>query len=301
MNVHHLEIFYYVARYGGIMEAVRRIPWGIGQPAVSGQMAALEKSMGCRLFDRRPFALTDQGAELYDFIAPFFNQLPEIEESIRGGAAAHLRLAASGTVVANHLPVLLEQVRNHHPGLKLSLIDITAGEAGALLARHEIDLALTVLSDVRVPGLRFTELLRLPMVLLVPEDSPVKSFKKLLSEGPLGYLTCTQPLISLPPEEILSRAFQDALEAQNIRWQPRVEVANIEYIPPYVRAGFGIGLTLDIPGVPQPDGLRKVPLPGFNPVVAGIMHQPDVKPAARRFIEAAKALAKQIKLATTEG
>ena len=29
MNVHHLELFYYVARHGGIMEAVRNMPYGI--------------------------------------------------------------------------------------------------------------------------------------------------------------------------------------------------------------------------------------------------------------------------------
>ena len=38
MNVHHLELFYYVARHGGISAAVRYIPYGIQQPAVSGQM-----------------------------------------------------------------------------------------------------------------------------------------------------------------------------------------------------------------------------------------------------------------------
>ena len=42
MNVHHLELFYYVARYGGIMPAVRNIPYGIQQPAVSGQVVQLE-------------------------------------------------------------------------------------------------------------------------------------------------------------------------------------------------------------------------------------------------------------------
>ena len=29
MNIQHLELFYYVATYGGIREAVRNIPYGI--------------------------------------------------------------------------------------------------------------------------------------------------------------------------------------------------------------------------------------------------------------------------------
>ena len=41
MNVHHLELFYYVAKHGGISQAVRNIPYGIQQPAVSGQVLAL--------------------------------------------------------------------------------------------------------------------------------------------------------------------------------------------------------------------------------------------------------------------
>ena len=55
MNVHHLELFYYVARHGGIMEAVRNIPYGIQQPAISGQVAQLEEHLGVTLFNRRPF------------------------------------------------------------------------------------------------------------------------------------------------------------------------------------------------------------------------------------------------------
>jgi DNA-binding transcriptional LysR family regulator len=53
MNVHHLELFYYVAKHEGITEAVRKMPWGIQQPAVSGQILQLENSLGVKLFQRR--------------------------------------------------------------------------------------------------------------------------------------------------------------------------------------------------------------------------------------------------------
>jgi len=61
VNIHHLELFYYVAKHGGIMEAVRKIPYGIQQPAVSLQIIQLERSLGTKLFQRRPFALTGEG------------------------------------------------------------------------------------------------------------------------------------------------------------------------------------------------------------------------------------------------
>src|SRR2546421_12688001 len=58
MNIHHLELFYFVAKHGGIAAAVRSIPYGMQQPAVSGQIAKLEESLGTKLFQRRPFALS---------------------------------------------------------------------------------------------------------------------------------------------------------------------------------------------------------------------------------------------------
>ena len=50
MNVHHLKLFCYVAKHGGISAAVRHIPYGIQQPAVSGQMRQLEGDVGEKLF-----------------------------------------------------------------------------------------------------------------------------------------------------------------------------------------------------------------------------------------------------------
>jgi DNA-binding transcriptional LysR family regulator len=69
MNIHHLELFYFVAKHGGIAAAVRNIPYGIQQPAVSGQIARLEESLGTKLFQRRPFALSPAGVELFELWA----------------------------------------------------------------------------------------------------------------------------------------------------------------------------------------------------------------------------------------
>src|SRR5215204_6194935 len=85
MNIHHLELFYYVAKFGGITEAVRNMPYGIQQPAISGQIIQLEEFLGTTLFHRRPFHLTTQGQELYDFVRPFFENLDAIAARLRGG------------------------------------------------------------------------------------------------------------------------------------------------------------------------------------------------------------------------
>ena len=78
MNIHHLELFYYVVKHGGIAGAVRNMPYGIQQPAVSGQIARLEEFLGTKLFNRRPFSLLPPGAELYEFVRPFFDYLEQM-------------------------------------------------------------------------------------------------------------------------------------------------------------------------------------------------------------------------------
>ncbi|MEM7014184.1 MAG: LysR family transcriptional regulator, partial [Verrucomicrobiota bacterium] len=99
LNVHHLELFYFVAKYEGITAAVRKMPYGIQQPAVSGQLLQLEKNLGVKLFHRRPFALTPAGEKLYDFVYPFFSKLDTIAVELKGGEQNHLRIVASSLVL----------------------------------------------------------------------------------------------------------------------------------------------------------------------------------------------------------
>jgi DNA-binding transcriptional LysR family regulator len=94
MNLHHLELFYYVAKNRGISAASRRMPYGIQQPAISGQLAQLEKTLGMQLFDRRPFGLRPAGEKLFFEIEPFFRSLPDLPAYIRGHTEKRLRLAA---------------------------------------------------------------------------------------------------------------------------------------------------------------------------------------------------------------
>src|SRR2546428_13811271 len=95
MKFNQLVFFYDAALNGRIVPAVRNMPYGIQQPAVSGQIARLEESLGTKLFNRRPFALLPPGMELYEFIRPFFDEIDHVGEEIRGGSAHQLRTAAA--------------------------------------------------------------------------------------------------------------------------------------------------------------------------------------------------------------
>jgi len=100
---------------------VRNIPYGIQQPAVSGQIAQLEEHLGVTLFQRRPFVLTPPGKKLFEFIQPFFSNLEDMETELQGGQARRLRIGASTIVLREHFQELLQILRKKFPGLKLGL------------------------------------------------------------------------------------------------------------------------------------------------------------------------------------
>ncbi|NNE90680.1 MAG: LysR family transcriptional regulator [Verrucomicrobiales bacterium] len=294
LNVHHLELFYFVAKFEGITEAVRKMPYGIQQPAVSGQISQLEKSLGLKLFHRRPFALTPAGEELYDYVYPFFSQLDQVGGRLRGEETQHLRLAASAAVLRNHLPQVLQAVRSDFPDLRLTLREVKSTEIEAALQKQEADVAVTILHRKTAPGLTSIKLLELPQVLLVPKNAPITKFREVVAkaEGPL----ISQPLITLPPNEQLSLLFQAGLKKRDLQWDPSMEVSEVGLIERYVSDGFGYGITLNIPGIAWPKTVRAIRLPAadFAPVVVGVLHMGNLKAVGNRFVKVAQAYAKEL-------
>ena len=192
LNVHHLELFYYVARCEGIVAACRQIPYGIQQPAVSAQVARLEEDLGVRLFERRPFRLTPAGKALYDFIAPFFGRLNEVEDIVKGKMSRVIRLAGFTEAMREHVPVLLAKLRERFPGLKVTLQEIDQRGAEHLIAQGDADLAIMVLESKLPPGFRSVTLARLPLCLLVRADQPYRRAADLLKEGAAGKVPVDQ-------------------------------------------------------------------------------------------------------------
>jgi DNA-binding transcriptional LysR family regulator len=283
MNVHHLELFYYVARHGGIMEAVRNIPYGIQQPAVSSQIAQLEEYLGVTLFQRRPFALTPAGEKLYSFIQPFFANLEKMGDELQGGQSRHIRIGASTIVLRDHLPGLFQDVRKKFPGLKMSLREGFPAYLEDLLEADEIDLAITLIEKKSAPGIHSLALLELSPVLLVQTDSRLKSAEELWRRDKIE-----EPLICFPPGEPLGKSFQQRLGELGVDWFPSIEASSADLIETYVVNGLGIGVSVAIPKKPLPAKVRALPLDGFPPVTIGASWRGRKTPLLQVFLDELK-------------
>ena len=280
MNIHHLELFYFVARHGGITEAVRNIPYGIQQPAVSGQVAQLEEYLGVTLFQRRPFALTPAGQKLYQFIQPFFANLDLIASELQGGKARQIRIGASTIVLREHLPEVFQNVRKRFPNLKISLREGYPMEFENLLQKEELDLAITAIENKPAPGLHSAALVKLPLVLLVPKVSQVTAARQLWEQDKIA-----EPLICLPAAEALCKNFQQGLARLGVDWFPSMEVSSVDLIETYVANGFGIGLSVQVPNTKLLPTVRRLPLPDFAPVILGALWRGKTSALLQAFLD----------------
>jgi len=289
VNIHHLELFYYVARHGGITEAVRNIPYGIQQPAVSGQVAQLEEYLGVTLFQRRPFALTPPGEKLFRFIQPFFSNLDAVASELQGGKTRQIRIGASTIVLRDHLPELFQNVRKKFPNLKIALREGYQIELENLLQREELDLAVTLIEKKSAPGIRSAPLLELPLALLAEKSSKVTSAEQLWKRDKIE-----EALICLPSAEAVCKSFQAGLSRLGVDWFPGMEVSSVDLIETYVAAGFGIGLSLMVPKAKIHPNLRAIPLPGFEPVVMGALWKGKTSALLQAFLDELHVRAKQL-------
>lgn len=286
MNIHHLELFYHVVRFGGVSAAARQMPYGIQQSSISSQIIQLEDDLGKSLFRRRPFELTAEGRLLFDFIEPFFSGLDPMADRIRGGAEKHLRIACPEVVQRDYLPALLAAVRARMPDFHFALESGRMPEIKEGLRAGRIDIGLATLWDEELPGIDYQPLLRMPMILLVPKKSPITELRQILEKDRIDL-----PLITLPHHEPSCRHFLAQLHKQGVDWFPSLELASLDLVSSYVSSGFGIGLSVHIPDVPLPKDLRILKLPDFPEVHFGAFTSGPTSPLIQQFLEEAKAVA----------
>jgi DNA-binding transcriptional LysR family regulator len=279
MNIHHLELFYYVARFGGISEAVRKMPYGIQQPAISSQLIELEKTLGSTLFSRRPFELTGAGQELYAFIEGFFSGTDAVAAKIRGDSENLLRIGSSQIVLRDLLPGVLRTVLSRMPGLRVILRDGQPNELLDAVEEDSIDMAISSI-DARPPaGFRKAVLAKLPLQLLLPPQSRVTRLKDLWAQG-----RPNESLIALPVGETMCRGFQKELARRGVDWKPSIEVSTVDLVCAYVREGLGIGLSVEIPGI-VPKGVRALKLEGFPAMTYAVVWRKMQTPAAKLLVQ----------------
>ena len=173
MELRHLRYFVAVAEERHVTRAAQRL--GIQQPPLSQQIRSLEREIGVPLFRRLP-----RGVELTAAGEAFLTEARAVlDRSAQGVARA--RLAAKGqhgrlvvgttTSACLHplVPRVLGEYSRSHPGVALDVREANASDLTEAVARGEVDAGFLRAAVSNPLGLAFTELLREPLVIALPE------------------------------------------------------------------------------------------------------------------------------------
>ena len=296
MNVHHLELFYYVAKHGGISEACRKIPYGVQQPAVSTQMGRLEEDLGARLFERRPFRLTDEGRLVFDFISPFFGGLEDLDGLVRGRISGRLRIVGLGEVMKEYLPDMIRVLNENDTKLKISIQELDQAGCEHAVSSGEADVAISVLPDLLSKEINRITFLSAPIGLLVHRDGLPHKAADLLRVLASGAMR----LVCLPGHELLTQRFLRGARDRGLKIAASLEVTSQETVVIYAKAGLGIGLAAWSPSFANDKTLEFIPLPGFKKIDVGAFWRGEIKPPAKELVAMLHKLANELHAAPRE-
>ncbi len=145
LNYHHLHYFWLVAREGTIARASQLLR--LAEPTVSGQVKALEESLGEQLFQRRGgrLVLTDVGRMVFRYADEIFTTGKELQEAIKGkpgGRPLRLRVGISDVVPKLVAYRLLEPALGPKDPVQLSCVEDKTDRLLAELSTHELDLVI---------------------------------------------------------------------------------------------------------------------------------------------------------------
>lgn len=227
MDFSDLQTFRTVVEDGGVTAAARKL--NRVQSSVSARLAALERDLGCQLFERsgRRMALTPEGRHLYERSAALVRDWVYLRQELRGPSqGAVLRLGSMESTAAVRLVPVLAQLRHSQPALRLSLRTGTTQALLEALERHEIDAAL-VAGPAGRSGLHWEAAFEEQLVLIGPPESGAGGEPSLVSFS----TGCAYREVAVA-----------WAKSRGVNWAGCTEIGSYHALVAAVAAGMGVGL-----------------------------------------------------------
>ncbi len=218
MDISALQAFLAVAESGSFSRAAEKIY--LTQPAISKRIAALEKQIGARLFDRigRGIRLTEAGEALLIRARAVLKELEDVKRGIAnlsGTIAGELSLATSHHIGLHRLPPALKRFHETYTNVRLNLHFMDSEKACNAVARGDLELAVVTLPPKAAAPLKLEKIWDDPLDIVVSRGHPLAKLKHVQAAMLLDY-----PAILPGPgtytREIILNAFGP--------WRDRIQV-----------------------------------------------------------------------------
>jgi DNA-binding transcriptional LysR family regulator len=304
LDVRRLRVLHAVSAYGSVTAAAAAL--GYSAPAVSQQLAALEREVGMTLTERagRGVELTPAAHILVGHTDALLARLDAAEAdlaALRDQIAGRVALAAFPSAAASLVPAAWAALADSAPRVRLDLTEMEPEESLPAVLRNETDVAVAHEYDLLPrpldPLFERRDLLDDPVVLAIPADSALSLADSALSpggDGPVALATLAgQPFLA--PRQGTSCAEMIQRACARAGFVPRVvaRASDFQVLLSLVAAGAGVTLVPGLAARWLPPRVRLVPPaePVTRRVFAVSRRGGDRKPAVRVVLDALSAAA----------
>ncbi|MEM9906024.1 MAG: LysR family transcriptional regulator [Cyanobacteria bacterium P01_D01_bin.44] len=175
MELRHLRYFVMVAETLHFGQAAERLQ--MTQPALSKQIAGLEKELNVQLFSRtrRTVQLTPAGQVLLEAANPILLQIDEMIQRVKrtaSGQEGSLTIGFSTTATATVLPTLVHRFRDRCPKVEIVMTELCTEAQVRALNERKIDLAF-LHPPIDERGLKLHPILTEDFRVVLPKQHPL--------------------------------------------------------------------------------------------------------------------------------
>ena len=234
MSLRQLETFVAIAETGSFSAAADRL--FVTQSAVSMQMKALEQEWQVKLFDRktRPPVLNDNGWRLVEHARKLvrdYRNLVNVALSDGNALVGNMRLGVVPSMTTTVLPLMLLDLRQQHPGIKVRVEGGLSPELIFKVSEGRLDAA--IVTGTERPDVR------LHMETVREEELKVVIHRDLAS-GLARDLLERHPFIRFNPAMGVGRIIENSLHEMGIGVDDVMELDSIEAISQMVYIKLGV-------------------------------------------------------------
>lgn len=234
MDLRQLSALVAVAETGSFSAAARSLH--TVQSNVSTHVARLERELGVTLVDRASGRLTEEGQAVVQRARHIQSELDALTADVaalRDEVAGSVRLGCIGTVGRWLVPLVLEQMAQLHPKVRIVVVDATTTSLLPQLLSDSLDLAVVNL-PVADPDVVTEPLFDEDRIVVAPDTHPLARRDRVT-------------LAELADHELLleptGTAFRDELDAEaaaaGVTLRSRAEVDGLRLIATLAFQGFG--------------------------------------------------------------
>jgi len=203
MTLKELQIFTLLAELGSVTSVATSL--GVAQSAVSRQIADIEANIGQRLFHRtgRGLVATEFAQSMLPRAVALVADMRRFADDAKAGASGAVGVVTIGLVPGVTAPLsslLVNRLRQSHPGIQLSIFEGYSGEIETWLSTSKIDIG--VLNSYRSDSpMRFQPMFSSDIFLVGAAgstfiDGPTIDFKRLV-DVPLAFTVSPNNLTAL--------------------------------------------------------------------------------------------------------